>query len=162
MTDLPALPRYIQRVMRRFELNETSKGVDRRFQFDYMGAAEFEYGALPKALKQMREAVTRKSFVCEIGTHLGSPPEAFTAYLVGAPATQELARRLFIDQLKPRAEREGQTKERSEIFETYFPNADPVYWKHRKSIDGWWVVEIAEPFILFKEKAHAQEWLELL
>jgi len=40
------------------------KGIDGILQFDYMGAAEFEWGALPESLKRMRE--NRKNYDLEV------------------------------------------------------------------------------------------------
>jgi hypothetical protein len=36
-----------------FKKNGTSEGVDSLLRFDYMGSAEYEFGALPKSLKRM-------------------------------------------------------------------------------------------------------------
>jgi hypothetical protein len=47
------LPSLIQRV--RYRKNDLRKGIDAFFEFDYMGSSEFEWGALPKSLKLMRE-----------------------------------------------------------------------------------------------------------
>lgn len=46
-------PYLIQRGM--FFKNELRKGIDSILRFDYMGAAEFEWGALPESLKRIRE-----------------------------------------------------------------------------------------------------------
>ncbi len=45
-------PYLIQRA--KFE-NRSGKGIDTLLGFDYMGSAEFEWGALPKALQRTRE-----------------------------------------------------------------------------------------------------------
>jgi hypothetical protein len=45
-------PYLIQRA--RFEKRE-AKGIDALLRFDYMGSSEFEWGALPEALKRTRE-----------------------------------------------------------------------------------------------------------
>jgi hypothetical protein len=44
-------PWLIQRVIERPSKNKT-KGFDGRFNCDYMGSAEFEFGGLPKSLKE--------------------------------------------------------------------------------------------------------------
>lgn len=46
-------PYLIQRA--KFDDRPNSKGIDRLLSFDYMGSSEFEWGALPKALKRVRE-----------------------------------------------------------------------------------------------------------
>lgn len=38
------------------------KGIDQILSFDYMGAAEYEFGALPQSLKRMRESKQIHSF----------------------------------------------------------------------------------------------------
>ena len=42
----------VQKGTKRF--NSAKKGIDALVQFDYMGSFEFEYGALPAALKRVR------------------------------------------------------------------------------------------------------------
>lgn len=44
----------VQRLWLRDTDNPKGKGVDKFTSFDYMGSSEFEWGALPAALKQMR------------------------------------------------------------------------------------------------------------
>jgi len=46
-------PYLIQRA--KFEDNKEGKGIDRLLSFDYMGSSEFEWNALPKALRSMRD-----------------------------------------------------------------------------------------------------------
>lgn len=47
-------PYCIQRA--KFDNNRPDKkGIDRLLQFDYMGSAEFEFGALPASLKRVRK-----------------------------------------------------------------------------------------------------------
>lgn len=45
-------PYLIQRA--NFEKNKQGKGIDALLRFDYMGSAEFEFGALPQSLKRVR------------------------------------------------------------------------------------------------------------
>lgn len=46
-------PYLIQRA--KFENRPDKKGIDQLLSFDYMGSSEFEWGALPKSLKRVRE-----------------------------------------------------------------------------------------------------------
>lgn len=46
----------IQRGRFKDVLRENITGIDSLLKFDYMGAAEFEFGALPKSLRRMIEA----------------------------------------------------------------------------------------------------------
>ena len=48
-------PYLIQRGTFRSDLALEKKGLDQFVNFDYMGSSEFEWGALPKALKGIRE-----------------------------------------------------------------------------------------------------------
>lgn len=48
-------PYLIQRA--KFESRPDRKGVDRLLAFDYMGSAEFEFGALPESLKRVRRNI---------------------------------------------------------------------------------------------------------
>ena len=61
-------PYLIQRMRQRKEPID-AKGVDAITSFDYMGSAEFEWGALPDALKGMRKA---KPVIKEIKTKHGT------------------------------------------------------------------------------------------
>lgn len=46
------IPYLVQRA--KFSSNETKNGIDKILSFDYMGSSEFEWGALPKSLKEIR------------------------------------------------------------------------------------------------------------
>jgi hypothetical protein len=46
-------PFCIQRA--KFETDENAKGIDKHLAMDYMGSSEFEWGALPKSLRRVRE-----------------------------------------------------------------------------------------------------------
>lgn len=48
-------PYLIQRAS--FTKRNYKKGIDSILMFDYMGSAEFEFGALPKSLKRIRESI---------------------------------------------------------------------------------------------------------
>ena len=49
-------PYLIQRA--KFENRENRKGIDALLSFDYMGSAEFEFGALPNSLKRVRQNIS--------------------------------------------------------------------------------------------------------
>lgn len=48
-------PWLIQRAKFLPKQNPDKKGIDRILSFDYMGSAEFEFGALPASLKRIRD-----------------------------------------------------------------------------------------------------------
>ncbi len=152
MTDTFQLPYLVQRCMRRDE--PSKKGLDALFSFDYMGATEFEVG-LFSALKLMRAAKNKKWKVTQISIATSA---SAIAYYVGAPELLGTATAFFEDQLKPRSERRGHLKESSYLYEAYFHLARPT----SKTIDAWWAIEANPPFVLFKQKDHAETWLEAL
>lgn len=49
------IPYLIQRA--KFQNREDKKGIDSILSFDYMGSAEFEWGALPKSLDRIRKEI---------------------------------------------------------------------------------------------------------
>lgn len=147
------MPSLIQRVIRRKHESEHSKGVDRLFEFDYMGASEFEFGTIPQALKAMR---ANKSETWQIRSIAAV---GHVCFYVGSPDTLNVACQLFEDQLKPREERKVRPQEWTYLYETY--NPDPK--RHRLGpFHGWWVLDGSMPFLLFKEKAHAEDWMKAL
>lgn len=146
MTDMPYL---IQRIIR--QKNPDKSGVDRYFLFDYMGSAEFEFGALPKALSEMRSEVT-ESWAPEKIEAAGH-----TIWFVGPPRFLSIAAKFF------EAEISGARmylKEVTCIRDTYLGTSAP--YKLSTAFVGWWCVDKGKPFILFKEKDDAGKWLECL
>src|SRR5690349_6592813 len=117
------LPYLIQRVHRRKTRDTNAKGeIDAVFSFDYMGSSEFEFGALPKALKAMREAKIKAV------EEIFDPTSEKRCFMVGASEAKDVATALFIDQLKPLGERIGRTKERAELHEAYFSSKQQPAW----------------------------------
>jgi hypothetical protein len=145
-----SLPTLIQRVQRRTYESEHSKGIDRLFEFDYMGSSEFEFNTVPKALKAMRAAKDESWRVRPIMAH------GVTCYHVGGSFNEAV--QVFDEELKERAERKYRPLEWTYIRETFFPE--------RKSalgpFNGWWALDAEVPFILFKDRKHAEEFLALL
>ena len=47
----------MQRLTEKEYLNTTASGIDKVFSVEYMGAAEFEFGALPSSLKRIRSSM---------------------------------------------------------------------------------------------------------
>jgi hypothetical protein len=153
MTPKVKLPSLVQRVKFR-NAPADKRGIDALFDFDYMGSTEFETGLNP-ALKAMRAVKLSDSEPWQVRT---LSTGAHVSYLVGSGSAVNAAIQLFVDQLKPREEREGYTKERTGIRETYLPEPRDV-----AKFDGWWSIdEDFPPFILFKNKDHAEAWLGAL
>ena len=51
--------------------DETLKLVSKIFRFDYMGSAEFEWGAIPKALQRIWDDITKEAFEIIVKTKEG-------------------------------------------------------------------------------------------
>lgn len=157
-SDGTRFPRLIQRVdLRKPPLpNSRSKGVDRWFTFD-MGSSEFEFGALPAALREMRAAKKKD----QVGQNAWQPEKIqvgdHVVYFVGDSKLITCATELFEDQLHDLDGRKIWTKERSNIFDTFYPDKDG-YFKH----DGWWALDAKPPWILFKTLELAHQWRECL
>lgn len=139
----------VQRVIPQENKRQMS-GVDAFFSFDYMGSAEFEFGAMAQALKDMR-VVSDK--LCEPkrikinGEH--------TCWYVGLEEQYEEAKEFFVDQLgKEYNDRKWRLKERSEISLAY--KTEERSYKTRAS--GWWALDAHTPWVIFMKKQDAATW----
>lgn len=114
----------VQRLRRRD--NEARKGFDAMFECDYMGAAEFEWGALPESLKRIRSArrlavnegavtrgdITLPVFVVGNAKTINEIPAQLTAWMVDEyPRGKEM---------------------------TYFPEKVTGAAKEWHRVDAWW------------------------
>lgn len=150
------MPFLIQRVIRRDRKNPEPYGVDAYFSFDYMGASEFEFGTLPKALKKMK--AKRGSFsIQRVKVELNG--QFHTGWAVCRPEEFDEVVATFADQLGPRIFRKD-TLERTEMDRAYGLNS---IWKDKPGeITGWWALDAAVPWLLFVKKADARLWLKTL
>lgn len=126
------------------------KGVDQYFNFDYMGSSEFEFGALPDALKKMRAAEILPEPKC-------IKIEDYIIWFVGPESHYQLAFNFFDDQLREDVNQKAHLKEITQITVAYDINE---HWErdHFFNIIGWWAIEQA--WILFMKKDHAELWLK--
>ncbi len=163
MSNLPSL---IQRVRARKHPSDV-QGIDRLFEFDYMGSSEFEFGTLGKALKIMRAAKkdwkveTVEVEVADAGDR--TQPAAVrdvVAYFVGRPEDRETAKKLLEDQLQKH--HQHHTKEITSM-RVSFGLAEPFGYG---VYDGWWTVDAgwqsyrpSTPFVIFRKREHAEMWL---
>ena len=141
-----AVPYLIQRM--NAEVCQGRNGVDRYFRLDYMGSSEFEWGAIPEALRRLRAAVKAEwsPVAIKSGEHV--------AYFVGPVEAVEAARTIFADQLGPEAMR---FKEGTRIESSYNPRE-----KYGK-FDAWWAIDAAPaPWAIFKSEIHADQWLSAI
>jgi len=148
MERITSKPYLVQRINVLTEQRENKKSVDRWFAFPYMGSAEFEFGALPKALKRLRELPIVAVDHIKLGTRE-------VAWFVGAESEVPTARAFFIDQLGPKL---WLLKERTSIKQTYHPAEDRSLGYG--AFDGWWAIDMT--FCLFKQQQHAELWLKCL
>jgi hypothetical protein len=144
------LPYYIQRL--RASRSPGSKGVDGYFECDYMGSAEFEFGALPGSLRVMRSQhpETWKPTKMEVGNHV--------AWYVGPETLLPVATMVFTWELEGRPLR---LKEPTHIASSY--GTDPWYNDtsrilHPPKFAGWWAID--KGFAFFKTKNDAKSWLK--
>ena len=137
----------VQRILARKKTDLPRSGVDKFFRFDYMGSAEFEWGALPRAIKQMRKHLEEKAFeIRRIELPEASKP---WVWFVGAPQDAEQAVAWAADQ--SRSDRKIRMKEAS-----YF--ADAMATPPLADIQGWW--SLNDKWCIFLKKDDARNWLK--
>jgi hypothetical protein len=136
------MPYLVQRVLRR-EFGPGT-GIDRLFAFDYMGSSEFEWGALPAALREMREHTLVIRSIRH-GEH--------TCTFIGHAGDEVKAQTFFADQL---GERTASLKEATGLRRTY--NGE----KYADKTIGWWALDQDCPWLIFRNMADAYAWNEAL
>lgn len=154
-------PWLIQRIEESKYVGKDSKGVDKSFSFDYMGSSEFEWGALPKALKEMRaagfEKLSPRKMVC------GENSE-YVIWFIGPESVVEIAKRLIDEEMSSHVPHTSPSlKERMSMKESYTRKD----WAGRESTYadryiGWWCIDEGIEFLLFKKKEHANLWQQLM
>ncbi len=122
--------------------------IDGVFRFDYMGSAEFEFGALPAALKEMRT-----------GPALPAPvkltSQDYEAWYVGQPKFQPVAQKFFNHELGDDLTPPYRLQECSSLRRSYIPNPRDS----RHALDGWWCVDAGRVWAMFRTKETADLWL---
>lgn len=148
------LPYLIQRVSIERYPRVNATDVDKHFGFDYMGSAEFEFGALPKALRAMR---------AHVGEYLKEPLKIIEEYgriawYVGPddPDIIQMASDVFLDQSYGH-KHTMRLKERTMMEDHY----EPSEWSRHAPI-GWWAIDQERPWLLFVKREFGQQWLECL
>lgn len=150
-------PWLIQRLLPARE-GKPGTGIDAYFNLDYMGAAEFEWGALPGSLKLMRPADKKEKWepirITVMSPNDTGSPDDVVCWYVGSKETLPIAEKFFADQLQ--RDYEWSLKERTEIRRTYFPENE---WDGK--FVGWWAVDGGPvPWAIFRTKEHAKNWLK--
>jgi len=127
-------PHLIQRGS--FLNRENKKGIDSILIFDYMGSSEFEWGALPESLKEIRNNINDFRF-----HHLLINEKKVTVYVNKSESITDL-----IEYLNNLAKRKCKPREYSD-FETYiFPDKDELLDENQT--DFWW--DIGNHFMFWK------------
>lgn len=143
----------VQRVrLRRPEDRLPERGaIDGVFVFDYMGAAEFEWGALPSCLKELRAAPVPLPVPLRVAEH--------TAWFVGRPELQPYAQTFFEAELRHPWEdttpKPYYLKESSGLYWSYHPKPSN---QGRDVFDGWWALDEGRSWALFRTEEAAQLW----
>jgi hypothetical protein len=124
------------------------------FDLDYMGSAEFEFGALSTSKKALR-ALHPESW--------GDPkriaaPSGQDAWFVGPPERVMLAEQLLAAGLS--GAYGHHTEERLCIFEAY--NQRPGAKVRYDTYIGWWAIDRAKDFAIFRELEDAKTFRGVL
>lgn len=122
------------------------QGIDQFFSMDYMGSAEFEFGALPEALKRWRE----KGIPTE-PIHIKFCKDQFSASFVGPKALVPRIQKFL--EMEVDAPGENHLKEMTRLRYVYRPEDD-------YSVDtvGWW--DIDNDFAFFTKAKYAHQFIE--
>ena len=121
-------PYLVQRLKARKDPATDKTGITRFFEFDYMGAAEFEFGAIPRAKKALQEILSKEKV-----NPVEITQDGHTVWYVGPKADLEMARTWFREELK--VDYSPRMKESSRILQSYTkPKSYSTY-------DGWWCVD---------------------
>jgi hypothetical protein len=146
------MPYLVQRLKFREHPQEKSKGVDKFFSMDYMGSSEFEWGALPKALKAFRATKLLKK-----PKKIKQYPDGHTVWYVGPESEYVTAREFFFSQLKDPYK--IPLKESTWIDAKFGMSR---LFRHPERIDtiGWWAID--STWAIFTEKEYADKWLSCL
>jgi len=141
-------PRLIQRLST--SQNRSKSGIDGHFEFDYMGSAEFEFGALNKALKAMRAAPDIHPEPIQISVE-GIPD----FWYVGTQIEEiiDWVKLFIVDQHS--GKREIWLKERTDLRRAVDKDG-------RWLPDGWWAIDQPVPWLIFLNRESAKIWLRYM
>lgn len=157
------LPYLVQRLKGRLSPQD-KKGVDRYFSMDYMGSSEFEWGALPAALRLMRTAMPLPVPVEIKATRDGQP---VSGWYVGDPANLDVATYWFNGIVaSENAMASFHMRERANVYEAFGPDTIPPTRaglkgrrNYHKDIQGWWCVDSDRTWVILTTQEHADNWL---
>jgi hypothetical protein len=147
-------PSLIQRMFRREIENDSGRSVDRHWKMDYMGAAEFELGALPRALNDMAGAVDRLSIEERSHAKLGGKTLWVVADASGHAYADGLIERELSDDLN--VKRAWRLKEPT-VLEVWLGLGE---FPLRRPDAAWWALNVRVPFAIFQRQEDAEVWME--
>lgn len=162
------LPYLVQRMEARTGAPSDKKGVDALFRMDYMGAAEFEFGALPSALRRIRENLPLPAPVEIKATRDGEPVSLWYVGPANAlPAVTYWAQTCLA---KDGGGYGFEMKEQPRLYDAYGP-ATTKYKRGSKVVEhtnyasrfvGWWCVDATAEWAVFRTLDHANNWVQAL
>ena len=142
-------PYLVQRLLPRTDPSERHEGVDKFFQFDYMGSAEFEFGACSEALKAMASNLD-SLLENPARIKVSSGDDFYTVWYTGAKEDLENAEAFFRDQI---SDCNWHLKEGSRIKDCFFTEGGKSDYFSRYI--GWWAIDEKVPWCIFKKKTDA-------
>ncbi|MDH5523045.1 MAG: hypothetical protein OEY01_03445 [Desulfobulbaceae bacterium] len=129
--------------------------MDNKFSMDYMGASEFEFGTLPKVLARMREHL--EAF--EIKRI--KLPTGEVAWALSVPEDYEEVKAFFQQEL----EEPNRLLKMPSLLRLSYEEVKPY-----SEIIGWWAIdesvgaypdrEYVTPWVMFKKKSMAKDFLK--
>lgn len=143
----PRRPYLIQRIKEQRYASPMATGMDAAFCWDYMGSAEFEFGALGNALARMRVR-SEPYAVCKVksGEH--------TLWAVALAKSMPMVQAFVDDQL---GEESWRFKERPRLRDTVAPESA----SYPADYVGWWALDVVEPWVVFVRREDAERWLDV-
>lgn len=137
----------IQRI--KYKHDKNTKCVDSYFSFDYMGRAEFEFGAIPKAWKELKS----KTLIIKNIKKESKSKREIKVFYVGPEEHYDFAKSLFVDQLYGLKNFDYRCKESPYISLKY---NDDSFTRLGKSVIGWWDLE--KNWAIFDSHKDAKLW----
>ncbi len=135
--------------------------IDKYFMFDHMDPAEFEWGALSKALIRMREN-KHLVFLHFINVPIYQNKHMIrnqTFYFIGLTAHLSAWHKFITDQVNKFGLFDKDLKESTNMYECFLPKINVL---HDNTLIGWWAINQPIPGVLFVHKCHAERWLEFI
>ena len=145
--------------------NPNKTGIDRYFSMRYMGAAEYEFGALPLTLRKMREVLDSIKLM-----PLGLS-DSLTYWYVGTEYAWGYAR-IYLDYCMPDGQSRGYAARMSGTSKNTDGPKNRLEGRWYAQTDvGWWCVELPWSYptvrserptgwAIFAEQEHAENFLK--